>query len=97
MPAFTPEAMRARFVEACAERDAVIEAAQPLRDQRDAIKEQMAPLEAQERHLNTMIRAAETGLFDLQNEIGSLVRALNGKTSAPVESAAAAPDEGGPR
>ena len=85
MAANFADLMRARFVEATAEVETIEAVSAPLRAQRDDIRAQMAPLEAQERALNAQIRDAEAGLFELKNEIGGIVRALKGKTSAPGE------------
>lgn len=85
MAPITPQALRARFREAVAERDAIQAASKPLRDQRTALREQIAPLEEQDRRLVEQIKHSEAGLFDLQNEIGMIVRALNGNTAEPVD------------
>lgn len=82
--------MRDRFKEANAEIAAIEAASAPLREQRDELRRQIAPLEAKERELNKQIKVTEDGLFELKNEVGSLVRALKGKTSAPGEEPALA-------
>lgn len=85
MTRITAQALRARFREAIAERDAIQAASEPLRNQRAALREQMAPLEEHDRRLVEQIKHTEAGLFDLQNEIGMIVRALGGNTAEPIE------------
>ncbi|WP_267396542.1 MULTISPECIES: hypothetical protein [unclassified Sphingomonas] len=75
----TPENLRARFAELGEQRDAMLVASGPLREQRDEIAR-----EAQARiaGLDTEIRAAELGMFDLDQERALIARALGGKTGS---------------
>lgn len=75
--------IKQQFTSLCAQRDAILATAAPLRAQRDAIVQAAeAALAAQVAPLNVQIKAAETGLFDLHNQIGTISLALNGKTAA---------------
>jgi len=76
---FDPDNMRRQFHELGAKRDAILAQSGPLRDQRDAlIAEHTAAVQA----IDAQIKAAEAGLFDIDNERGMLVRALKGRTGA---------------
>jgi hypothetical protein len=77
----THDLLRRRFVEACAERDAIAARAAPLRAQRDAILARAAAVTAKADPVTARIRALETPLFDLHNEIATISRALGGKTA----------------
>lgn len=79
----TDAALRLRFREACAERDAIMARSEPLRKQRDAIQAQVGELEAQCRPLVEQYKSIEAPLFDLQNEIAAISRALKGQTAEP--------------
>lgn len=72
-----PENLRARFVELGDQRDAMLIASGPLREQRDAIAQ---TAQAQIVDLDRQIRAAEDGLFDIDQERALIARALGGKT-----------------
>lgn len=76
---FTPDAMRRRFHELGAKRDAILSGSVPLRERRDAlISEHTAAVKT----LEAQIKAAEAGLFELDMERGLISRALNGQTGA---------------
>jgi len=77
MNKFTPDAMRKRFHEARDERAAILAKSGPLREQRDQIKREY---ETKMADLNAQIKQAESGLYDLDMEIGALSKALRGKT-----------------
>jgi hypothetical protein len=77
MTDFTPEALRARFAALTEQRDTVAAVSEPLRTRRDAIAAQAA---ADLAALDVEIRAAETGLFDLDQERAMIARALGGRT-----------------
>lgn len=77
MTEFTPEALRARFAALTEQRDTVAAVSEPLRTRRDAIAAQAA---ADLAALDVEIRAAETGLFDLDQERAMIARALGGRT-----------------
>lgn len=77
----TQDLLRKRFREACAERDTIHAKSAPLRDKRDAIMAKARDLEKTADPLNEQIRKAESGLFDLHNEIATISRALGGKTA----------------
>ena len=72
-----PDNLRTRFAELGEQRDDILAASGPLRDQRDAVardaQEKMAALDGR-------IRAAEDGLFDIDQERALISRALGGKT-----------------
>lgn len=76
----TKELLRKRFHEATAEANAIRATSSPLRETRDALAKQVHALEAQMAALAEQIREAEKGLFDLDNERGTINRALGGKT-----------------
>jgi hypothetical protein len=77
MTDFTPDALRARFAALTEQREAVTAASEPLRARRDAIAAQAtADLAA----LDVEIRAAEAGLFELDQERAMIARALGGRT-----------------
>lgn len=75
-----PENLRARFAELGDQREAMLAASSPLRDRRDTVAR-----EAQEQIavLDSRIRAAEEGLFQIDQERGLIARALGGKTGEP--------------
>lgn len=75
----TPENLRARFAELGEQRDAMLVASGPLREQRDEIAREA---QAQIADLDTEIRAAELGMFDLDQERALIARALGGKTGS---------------
>jgi len=77
MTKFTPDAMRKRFHEAQDERKAKLAASGPLREKRKELKRRY---QAEIAELDQQIAAAEDGLFDLDMEIGTISKALNGKT-----------------
>jgi uncharacterized coiled-coil DUF342 family protein len=77
----TQELLRARFAEACAERDAIAAQAAPLREQRDAILAVVQTLAAEADPLTAQIKQLEQPLFDLHNEIAAISRALGGRTA----------------
>lgn len=74
---FSPEVLRKRFHENRDERDAILAKSTPLREERDRLIHQNNDRIAE---LNAQIKEAEAGLFDLDMEAGTLVRALGGKT-----------------
>lgn len=75
-----PESLRARFAELGEQREAMLAASGPLRDRRDTLareaQEQIAALDSQ-------IRTAEEGLFQIDQDRGMIARALGGKTGEP--------------
>ena len=79
MVEFSTDAMRARFKANRAEREAILAKSGPLRATRDQLDQEHR---AKINGLDAEIKAAEAGLFDLDNEAGALVRALGGKTEA---------------
>lgn len=78
--AYSPEAMRARFAELVVQRDAIRAVVDPLREARDA---HVQAARATEDEMNEEIRTASEGLYEIDQEIGVLTRALNGKTAEP--------------
>lgn len=77
----TEDTLKARFKEACSERDAILNKSAPLRAKRDAIIAKAREIEATARPLNQQISKAEAGLFELHNEIATISRALKGQTA----------------
>jgi uncharacterized coiled-coil DUF342 family protein len=77
----TQDLLRARFAEACAERDAIAGQVAPLREQRDAIIAKAQAAAAKADPITAQIRQLEGPLFDLHNEIATISRALGGKTA----------------
>jgi hypothetical protein len=78
----TQDLLRARFVEACAERDVIAGKLAPLREQRDGILAKAAATAAKADPLTAKIKELEAPLFELHNEIATISRALGGKTAA---------------
>jgi hypothetical protein len=78
----TQDLLRARFIEACAERDAIAARVAPLREQRDAVLAKAAAAAAKADPVTARIKELEAPLFDLNNEIATISRALGGKTAA---------------
>jgi hypothetical protein len=81
MMPITQDLLRARFIEACAERDAIAAQVTPLREQRDAILAKAAAGAAKADPVTARIRKLEVPLFELHNEIAAISRALGGKTA----------------
>lgn len=77
----SPENLRARFAMLGEQREAMLAASSPLREQRDTIAR---TLQAQIADLDVQIRAAEDGLFDVDQERALIARALGGKTGEPA-------------
>lgn len=65
--------LRQKFTELCAQRDAILTKSGPLREKRDAA---IAKARAAEDKLTRDVKDAESGLFDLNNEIAKVARAL---------------------
>jgi uncharacterized coiled-coil DUF342 family protein len=78
----TQDLLRARFAEACVERDAIAAQVAPLREQRDAIMARAQAAAAKADPLTVRIKQLEQPLFDLHNEIATISRALGGRTAA---------------
>ena len=78
----TQDLLRARFAEACAERDAIAVQVAPLREQRDAMLAKAQAMAVRADPLTAKIKDLERPLFDLHNEIATISRALGGKTAA---------------
>ena len=76
---FDPDNMRRRFHELGAKRDEILAKSTPLREKRDAV---LAEMEASVKALSAEIKAAEAGLFEIDQERGAITRALKGKTGS---------------
>lgn len=74
---FHPENMRKRFREVAAAKAAIHAASDPIRVERDAL---VAAHEATRKALDVRLKKAEDGLFELDQELAMLSRALGGKT-----------------
>jgi uncharacterized coiled-coil DUF342 family protein len=77
----TQDLLRARFAEACAERDAIAARLAPIREQRDAIVAKAQAAAAKADPLTAQIKRLEQPLFDLHNEIATISHALAGRTA----------------
>ncbi|MGE0155108.1 MAG: hypothetical protein AB7R90_21015 [Reyranellaceae bacterium] len=84
---YTPEAMRARLAEIDRDVAAIEGKARPLREARDKVRAQMAPLEEQERALIKQYRAIEAPLYDLEQERAIIARALGAKAQLKADPA----------
>jgi uncharacterized coiled-coil DUF342 family protein len=78
----TQDLLRARFTEACAEREAIAAQVAPLRKQRDAVLAKAQAVAIKADPLTAKIKDLERPLFDLHNEIATISRALGGRTAA---------------
>lgn len=77
---YTPEAMRSRFWEATAEKEALVEVVAPIRERYDAIRAKMAPLQVELNAVKAeMIAAERPMLAELDAERAMLARALGNK------------------
>ncbi len=78
----TNDLLKARFAELCAQRDATLAVAGPLRAQRDSVTQAAeTSLAASLAPINAQIAAAEDGLPALMNEIAQIANALGGMTA----------------
>jgi hypothetical protein len=82
MTQFTQDSMRARLQTLNKAREKILAKSTPVRAARDAF---VAEMTAREAEMNTAVREAEAGLFDIDMERGLLTRALGGKTGAPID------------
>jgi uncharacterized coiled-coil DUF342 family protein len=80
---FHPDALRKRFHELGKEREKIVAAAQPLREQRDVMHRQIDEIRTAMRPLNEQIKAVEAPLYDVDVERGAIAKALGGKTGTP--------------
>lgn len=77
----TAETMRKRFHELQAMRDKQRAKADPIRAKRDElVAKQLKELEAEDKK----VAAAEEGLFDIEQEMAMIVRAVGGKMGEPA-------------
>ena len=81
MTVFSPENLRKRFAELTDKAAGIRKVSDPLRAKRDA---HVQKAREGEDKMNADIKAAEKGLFEIEQERGMIVRALDGKTSAGV-------------
>jgi len=81
--ATTTELLQQRFHEATAQAAAIRATAAPLRAQYEAKAQQMNTLKSEMDAIAEQFRVIEAPLFDLDNERGSINRALNGLTGTP--------------
>jgi hypothetical protein len=76
----TPEQMKKRFWTLKEKRDAIWAKRDPIRETRDRLSIKHAKeMEA----ANKKVRAAEEGLFDIEQEMASLARACGGRMGEP--------------
>lgn len=77
---FDPDKMRARFHELKAQRDEQRARVDPIRAERDKlVAKQLKELAVHD----AKVRKAEEGLFDIEMEMGMLVRAVGGAMGEP--------------
>lgn len=75
------QAARQSFRELTARRDQIVAVSTPLREMRDAyVQSEEAKIATARAEMDAEIATAEDGLFDINQEIGRLVRFLDGKT-----------------
>lgn len=76
---FDTATMQARFHELGRKRDEIMAQVEPLSQKRDAL---VAEHDAAMRPLTEQIKAASSGLFEIDQERANIARALRGKTGA---------------
>lgn len=77
----TAETMKKRFWELKAQQEKQRAKADPVRDERDKlVAKQLKELEAADKK----VAAAEDGLFEIEQEMAALVRAVGGRMGEPV-------------
>ena len=76
--AFDKKTLRARFAELQAQRATITETSAPLRKQRDDIVNKARDAEQAARK---KVATAEAGLFDIDQELAMISRALRGQTA----------------
>lgn len=72
----TKELLRARFDELNKQRDAILAASGPLREERDRL---VNDARARENEINARIKEAERGLYEIDCDRAMLARALGGR------------------
>lgn len=75
----TKDALKARYLELAEGRAAIRAVSDPLREERDAL---VAAYQPRERELHLAIKEAETGLYDIANEMALIAKALGNDTPA---------------
>jgi len=82
------------FQELQAEKEALRSKSQPIRDKRDKLQEKLQPIEDEMRELAKQFKAIEgTRMFELDQQIGAIARAMGGKTMSGGQAEAAARGE----
>ena len=85
MSRYSPEQMRQAFHQAKMKHDTLRAEVQPLRDEYDAMSQEMDRLRREKLEpLRAKLKEKEAPILDLQKEMALLARALNGKTGEPV-------------
>lgn len=85
MTDFSDSAMRARFQDLTAQREAILSVSTPLREARDAeVNALLEEARSKRAAADEAIRAAEQGLFEIDQERANIVRALKGQTGEPA-------------
>lgn len=80
----TPEEARVEYHDLLAQQQAIMESAKPFREAYDAKREELARREKEELDpLIAEMREAEEGLFEINQQMGRIVRYLNGDTALP--------------
>lgn len=71
---------RVTFHELCAQREAILAVAEPLRATRDA---EVAAHEARRAKMDAELAEAEAGLFEIERARGRIAKMLGGRTGLP--------------
>jgi septal ring factor EnvC (AmiA/AmiB activator) len=77
---FSPDALRARFHDLTAEKAALEKEIAPLQKRRDGLAAKMATIEEDIRPVNEQLKEARAPLYQIDNELAMLTRALGGQT-----------------
>jgi hypothetical protein len=77
----THDLLRARFTEACNEREVITAKIAPLRERYDGILAKAHAVAAKADPVIAQIKQLESPLYELNNEIATISRVLGGKTA----------------
>lgn len=76
---YSTEGMFVALDEARAKREKIMNASAPERAEREKLLASIGPLEAKLREVNAAIRAKHTDLYDTDQQIANLTKALSGR------------------
>lgn len=82
---FTSEAIQARYVEAVAEREAILAASKPYRDAYNALAAQADEIRDKQKAAATEFKRIEKDLYELDMEIGRLVKSDPNRTVVSIK------------